>query len=345
MKDLLQICLFCLSFFWIFGCSDKGNYYNPKEFYSLKDTLKGEILSEPIESRSGSVRLYYTGYGLLACTKLDNKIFQLLDSTNAKLITATGRRGRGPDEFLMAQGMQYEYAENRFSVFDMYRQELVTYKVSPDTISLLKSANLKRDLQNVKYLNDSLLAFVNFYPDQKIGLMNTCAEVICEEDYNPLEDSRIKTIHAYHSVKLDVSPDKKYTVAIETRFPSIKVYKNKPDGLELKWEKILFEPMYNFRTEKNWYILHDNHYSGFRSLYLTHDYIYLSCDDVRYIDIKEERPAPEHTYLLVMDYDGNIVNKYLLDNFFVPFTISPDGKSLYAVIYDPDLSVAKYKLP
>ncbi|MEG2640794.1 MAG: BF3164 family lipoprotein [Bacilli bacterium] len=344
MKKILQLLLCTLIYLSVQSCSTNNEYLNPEQFYSLKDTLKGEMLSTPIESKNGSIRLYYTEYGLLACTRSDSNIFQLLDSTNATRIMATGKRGRGPNEFLTTMGMQYDYETNQFSVFDMYRQELVTYLVSSDSISLIKSINLKRDVQSVKYINDSLLVFIDFYPHQKIGLINTKAEIIYEEEYNPLDDNRIKTTDRYHNAKLDISPNKKYTVAIDGNFPLVKVFINKPDTLELKWKKMLFEPKYNVNSQKNWYIQHDDNYLGFTSLYLTNEYIYLKCDDMQVLDFKTGAPTSKHTYILVMDYEGNIVNKYLLDKFFAPFTVSPNGKSLYAVIYDPDFLIAKYSL-
>lgn len=346
MRNLIQL-LFCSFFIITTGCSHNSEkeYLDSEQFYSLTDTLRGEILATPIQSKSGSVRLYYTEYGLLACTKLDNNIFQLLDSTDASMITATGRRGRGPDEFLMAIGMQYDYLTNRFSVFDMYTQEMITYLVSADTISLIRKVNLKKDMQSVQYINDSLLVFNNFYPHQKIGLMNAKRDVIYEQECNPLNDDRIKTTNAYHSIKLAVSPDKKYTVAVDGSFASIQVFFNKPDTLELQWEKILFEPKYKFNSKNDWYIRDDDNSDGFSTLYLTSKYIYLKCSDRRVRDSRMGVPESKHSsYILVMDYEGNIITKYLMDKFFVPFTVTPDDKYLYATIYDPDFLVAKYSL-
>lgn len=341
MRKIGQLFLFSLICLLLTGCSDKNVFFNPEEFYSLKDTLKGKILSSPLDTYCN---LYYSEYGLFACTKKESRLFQLLDSADASRITTAGKRGRGPNEFLAGMGMQYEYASNRFSVYDLYRQELATYLVSPDSISLIRTVNLKRDLKRIKYINDSLMAFVNFYPYQKIGLINSDAEIVYEEEHNPLSDERIKTTNGYYNANVDVSPDKTYTVVTDSDFTSIQVFMNKPDSLQLKWEKILFKPKYRINSEKNWFILNDDHYYGFRWLYLTNKYIYLSCNDRQVIDSREKRPNPKHTYLLVMDYEGNIVNKYLMDKFFAIFAVSPDDKSLYANIDDPDLLIAKYAL-
>lgn len=341
MRKLIRLLLFLFIGLSLTGCSQDSVYFIPEEFYSLKDTLKGEMLASPLETYS---ILYYTKHGILACTKKKNRLFQLLDSTDASCMTIAGRRGRGPDEFLAAMAMQYDYLMNRFSVYDLYRQEMVTYNVSPDSIVLEKSVNLKRDLQRINYINDSLMAFVNFYPHQKIGLINADAKVIYEEDYNILDDERIQTTNGYFGVKLLVSPDKQYTVMADYDFAFIQVFMNKPDSLQLKWKKILFKPKYRINSAKHWFILNDDHYYGFRWLYLTNKYIYLSCNDRQVIDSREKRPNPEHTYLLVMDYEGNIVNKYLMDKFFAIFAVSPDDKSLYANIDDPDLLIAKYAL-
>lgn len=35
---------------------------------------------------------------------------------------------------------------------------------------------------------------------------------------------------------------------------------------------------------------------------------------------------------------------YVMDKYFLVFTITPDGRTLYAVIDDPDLYIAKYSL-
>ncbi|MPM53790.1 hypothetical protein SDC9_100559 [bioreactor metagenome] len=41
---------------------------------------------------------------------------------------------------------------------------------------------------------------------------------------------------------------------------------------------------------------------------------------------------------------GEFVKSYVMDKFFIVYTISPDGRTLYAVIDDPDLYIAKYSL-
>lgn len=341
MKQLIYILLCSLIYLSIYNCSGKREYFSPEQFYSLRDTIKCEIISPPL---SFYCPIYYSEYGLLASTNVDNKLFQLLDSTNSALLTSTGKKGRGPDEFLMALPMEYDYSTNQFSVFDFYRQEMVTYLVSPYTISLIRSVNLKKKLYRVKYLNDSLMVCVNFYPHQKISLINTNAQVLYEEPHTILGDDRIQTTNGYYDVMLDISPDKKYTVIADGDFTSVKVFINKPDTLELKWKKILLEPKYNFNPQKNWYMLRDENYFGFRGLYLTNEYIYLSCDDNQMINVRQKMPNLRHTYILVMDYDGNIVHKYLLDKFIVCFTLSPDRKSLYAMIDTPDFLIAKYSL-
>lgn len=346
MKTPIKIFLYFFIFLMFQCCSPNKEieYLNPEQFYSLTDTLKGEILSTPIKSGAGSVKLYYTKYGLLACTKLDNNIFQLLDSTDASMLTATGRRGRGPNEFLMTMPMQYDYLTDRFSVFDMYTQEMATYLISADSIYLINRINLKKDMQCVKYVTDSLLVFNNFYPNQKIGLMNTNAEIVYEEECNFLDDDRIKTINAYHGIKLEVSPDKAHTVAIDGSFATIKVFLNQLYTLELQWKKTLFKPKYKFNPKKDWYIRDDDNWLGFSSIYLTNKYIYLRNNERQYIDFINETPNPKHSYITVMDYNGNIIKKYLMDKFFVSFTVTPDDKYLYATIYDPDFLVAKYSL-
>ena len=48
---------------------------------------------------------------------------------------------------------------------------------------------------------------------------------------------------------------------------------------------------------------------------------------------------------MVMDYNGNIVNKYLLDRFFFTFAVHNNDTTLYAVVDDSvDFRIAKYNL-
>lgn len=117
MRRLIKMLLCPLLYASIEGSSGHVTYFTPQQFYSWKDTLRGELFPIPIESKSSSARLYYNEYGLLACTSMDNSFFQLLDSTNASIIQSAGRGGRGPEEFLSVMSMQYDYLrlEKKFS--------------------------------------------------------------------------------------------------------------------------------------------------------------------------------------------------------------------------------------
>jgi len=83
------------------------------------------------------------------------------------------------------------------------------------------------------------------------------------------------------------------------------------------------------------------HIRGFEWVELSDTYIYALHD----LQLYHDRTIPRQTYLLIFDYDGNLLKKYFLDYKIWSVSFSPDGKTFYGVTEYPDVHIVKYQLP
>ncbi len=322
---------------------NSGDYPTAEEFYSLKDTIRGEMLDNPIISKSISARIYCSDKGLVVTSRINNNIIQLLDTSNARSIISYGRIGRGPNEFLSPSSQHLNIENSDLNLLDFYKQELQLFKINSDTITPLGIVNIKRDLQRVCYLNDSLIVYISFYPNQKFGVLNKSGDMVYEEDFDILKDKRILTDKRYHSAYMEISEYNNAVIIANSKFTIVESYSFIDNKLQLNWRKALLEPEYSVKD--GWYkFASKDQPLGFRNLYLTDNYIYLLCDDRSLNEVLSDKNKP-HSYIVVMDYDGNIIKKHLLDRFLFSFAVNSNDTTLYAVTDDGwNFRIVKYDL-
>ncbi|MEA5005687.1 MAG: BF3164 family lipoprotein [Rikenellaceae bacterium] len=342
-KQFVNICLLLVT---LIACKQESHkYLNPSDVFGVTDTMRATILPAPLTAKSIISSVYYTQSGLILDTQIDKNVVQLLDSTSGKKITSAGRIGRGPDELINPAGLSYNYESGSYFVWDYNLSRLYMFAITDSIVKKRSMSNINLTLQTLDAITDTTFAVLDFCPDQSIGIIDTNGRYLSRIPYKIVDDKSIDYKIHYFNSNLNISSDKQYLVAACTQFPYLSLYSIKDNKLSKIWEKMIFKPKY--KLTNNWLRIDNEQLKGFSGAIIRNQLIYLCSHGLTKGEwLKENKTGRKttHTFILVFNMKGEFVKSYVMDKFFIVYTISPDGRTLYAVIDDPDLYIAKYSL-
>lgn len=342
-KQFVNICLLLAT---LTACQQESReYLDPSDVFGVTDTLRATILPEPLMSNSIVSRIYYTPKGLILNTQIDKYVIQLIDTTTGKRLASAGRIGRGPDELINPSGKSYNSESSSFFVWDYNLSRLDMFAISDSIVKKRSMSNINLILQTLDAITDTTFAVLDFCPDQSIGIIDTNGRYLSRIPYKIIDDKSIDyKIHFFNS-NLTLSFDKQNLVTSCSQFPYLSLYSIKDNKLSKVWDKMVFKPKY--KLTNSWIKVDNEQLFGFSRPTIRNQHIYLCSNGLtKGESIKEDDAGRKtnHTYVLVFNLKGEFVKTYVMDKYFLVFTISPDGRTLYAVIDDPDLYIAKYSL-
>ncbi len=340
-----QVVKICLLLATLTACQqEKQKYLDPSDVFGVTDTMRATILPEPLMANSIVSRIYHTPKGLILNTHIDKNLVQLLDSTSGKKITSAGRIGRGPEEMINPAGMSYNYDSGSYFVWDYNLSRLDMFSVNDSIVKKRSMSNIKLTLQTLDAITDTTFAVLDFCPDQSIGIIDTNGRYLSRIPYKVIDDKSIDYKIHFFNTNMDLSLDKQYLIAVSQQFPYLSLYSITGNKLSLIWEKMIFKPRYDLVNQ--WIKADDKQIGGFHSATIRNQLIFLCTQGLTIGDERKGKSIERknHTYILVFNLKGEFVKSYVMDKYFIVYTISPDGRTLYAVIDDPDLYIAKYSL-
>ncbi|MEA5005412.1 MAG: BF3164 family lipoprotein [Rikenellaceae bacterium] len=342
-KQFVNICLLLVT---LIACKQESHkYLNPSDVFGVTDTLRATILPEPLMTNNVISRIYHTPKGLILNTQIDKYVIQLIDTTTGKRLASAGRIGRGPDELINPSGMSYNYDSGSYFVWDYNLSRLEMFAITDSIVKKRSMSNIKLTLQTLDAITDTTFAALDFCPDQSIGIVDTNGRYLSKLPYKIINDKSIDYKVHYFNTNMDLSLDKQYMVASCSQLPHLSLYSIKDNKLSKVWEKMIFKPKY--KLTNSWIKIDNEQLSGFSGPIIRNQCIYLCSHGLTKGEwIKEDKTGRKtnHTYILVFNLKGEFVRSYVMDKYFIVYAVSPDGRTLYAVIDDPDLYIAKYSL-
>ena len=321
-------------------------YLNPGAIFNGKDTLFGEVLKDTLQLSSAISRIYYTDKGLVCCSEIKGKLIQLLDTLNGRMIACVGNKEDEKDLKSMTP-LDYDALTCTFGSYDLFRHKVIRWEITRDSLRKKAQFMVQDTILASAMLNDSVMTLVTYFPGQSVKLVNlNSREVLDRLPYCIIEDNRIDFNKYYFVSYLNITPDKKKIVVTGSRYSSLRIYSPKGNKLRLVKDYTYFNPDYS--VEDGGLKIEDNHIIGGGTTKVTGKYIYIRTHG---LSRGEERRLMEtgkkvgHTYLLVFDLEGNYVRSYLFDKRFYTFDITPDDKTVYAVVGEPYIHLVKYSIP
>ena len=309
---------------------------------NVQDTLYGELLPTPLLSKT-PIAIYYSPYGLIAVPGFQNEVIQLIDTVSGKVLVSQFSRGKGPDELLNPLGMDYNPLNSTFCIWDLGKQSVNLYRVSSSGFQLVNSMNYKgRKPSLIRNLNDSLNVILSSIPNQSLLIYGETG-ITASVSYRILSDPNLDYFNNYYPSEIDCAPEEKIIFTADPYLPFIAAYSFQGNDIVKLWDKMVFTPEYSIKN--GWRYIHEESCLGFDCISVSEEFIYVTYFGVNRKQWDHDMHKNlESVFLLVFNFDGELVKEYILDQNLDYFTVSPDDRLIYGLIEKPDRYIVKYKL-
>jgi hypothetical protein len=307
------------------------------------DTLKGEILSNPVLSQRGIVP-FTSPYGLIGVSANSKGVICLLDTLNGEVLAAQYNIGKGPDELLDPMGMGFNPLNSTFCVWDLGKQAINLYQVSENGFQKVRTNyynNINPSyLRNITNTEDIILTAM---PNQSLIIHNSMG-IVDSHPYRIIDDTNLDYFNNYHPSTIDLSVKEELIFAADCILPYLAAFSYRNNKIVKLWDKMVFKPEYVINKNR-WIGLNNGSYVGFDGIRISNRFIYLSYLGLTITEYNQDKEKLlKQISLLVFDFDGNFVKSYLLDQNLTTFTVTPDDRVLYGLIENPDFYIVKYNL-
>ncbi len=369
MKRFIAIRLSCAAALYlttaalllVAGCTPKaGMFPQPLEYYiGNARPLQGEKL--PAEYLINySFECFYTPQGLIGRMELPNKrLIHLADLQTGEVTHSAVPKGRGPNESLMKPFIDL-YGNNLYANDIMGEKVL---KISIDTDSLIVEEYFKHQFRqpafavNLQAASDSLFVFfLGTRTGGRLALTNNTGQVLDTLVYPVLDDPNLaKDNQVNFNLSMTLSPCGSKLFVQNYRYSNIRRYSIAENKITLDKTFTLLEPKYTIKNGKE-KMAEDNVVMNQPYLVAGEKYVYMLANPETLKENRErekkasadgQRSAGDpqsNTYLLVFDYDFNLVQSYLTDAHLSYLTITPDPATVYASDHE-NHCMRKYTLP
>lgn len=263
-----------------------------------------------------------------------------------RLVSATGRQGRGPGEFIDPTWLMrrtgrelwvYDFATRRATLLDF--ADPVRPRVRAE-----RTLNLGLSLRSVVF-GDSLLVANGLFADFTLLVMDTLGQpirrVAGRPPFGPADGLSPVGQRLTNVNMLQVSPDRRRLVVAYQFAPRLDIYSN--DGT-LQTSVLGPRPTRaSFRTDPRTGRFHwnDDNESAYVDVETTASHIYALFQGRR--DLIDPQPLPDRVH--VFTWTGQFVRELVLEPPTLRIAISGDGTRLFGFVEDPHPQVAEWRLP
>lgn len=320
-------------------------YSKYNDLFDKAIPVKGKHLKEQYLSPS-SFKCFYLDSAFLGSMPLPNKnIVHLVDLCSGEVTASAIKNGRGPGEILSSlpyvdylNGWLYvgDIATNRIKRVavkgeKLVTEDFVTIKYSNPTITA-----------GMEVLSDSLLAIFGYCKNsQNIYLVDKTGIVLDSIKYSLLNDQKIddsKVSPYYISMSYHSSNHRLYVY--NKTYNHIRIYNIIHNTIELISHFNLTEPKYMIKSGKPIQSGKNITLSG--EIFLGKDYVYLVANPELRSDFEKRREdayskgitltaVPDtNSYILIFDYNFNLLKSYLCDSNFSWIALTEDASIVYA---------------
>ncbi len=342
--------LFVASLLLLHSCGKKRHSVIGMKFadtcsMTFMDTL-------PVILEDYGFSLFDTKMGYIAGKEEDNNYIQLWDSKTGKKIFGFGSIGRGPNEFLMPFCTDVNYEKNIIYINDIITQKMSSYLLGNDTLQLLKTFDVPMMTGGslINFIDDSTFVYMSMDGEiPKLVLYNIHEGIISEYEDNILNESSFNNIASIYKSSIQVAPNKNKIILRCSDLNSISCFSIEDNSLKLDWRKFLVEPIYHF-NKKDIILDQEKVERGLlKDCIVTNSYIYLLVydakkDDTPVTDFENQLYKLKHSYIIRMNFEGDILNTYKIN--CVPFYMagSPNDNMITVLINHPNYHLLSFEL-
>lgn len=333
------------------GCTtNAGVFPQPLEYYiGNARPLQGERL--PAEYLINyAFDCFYTPQGFFGKMELPNKrLIHIADLQTGEVTHSAVSKGRGPNESLVNPYIDL-YGNNLYANDVMGEKVL---KISMDTDTLIVEEYFKHQFRkpsfavNLQAASDSLFVFfLGTRTGGRLALTDNTGQVLDTLVYPVLDDPNLANDNQVNfNLSMVLSPSGSKLFVQNYRYSNIRRYSIAENKITLDKTFTLLEPKYTIKNGRE-KMAEDNVVMNQPYLVAGEKYVYMLANPET---LKENRERgvgdpQSNTYLLVFDYDFNLVQSYLTDAHLSYLAITPDPATVYASDHE-NHCMRKYTLP
>lgn len=329
MKFILYLFLAMIFLFTEVACDDENMYVDSLNSPTV-DSIHMRVLND--EFLLADPHNIYVEDSLLIVTDshCGEGLFHVFDKATGHHLKSGGTKGEGPGE-LLHPFETHMNSRGEISYWDMYKYKIVRYdlrRLLSDIDDYYMETPVERSgdysiLDALQLANGSVL--YNGNNERHIGLLNAgfCLDCPMVPGIDDVEE-RWSLMNKAHWA---VSPDEKHFVRATAIGGILRGYEISKDTIVECFSKFYFEPVYGLAqgADPAWVTWVEETRLGFDNVFVTNQCIYALLNGRQ---AKEEPFAYE---ILVIDWQGNILRKMVLDCTVNSIAVDEEAKKLYAI--------------
>ena len=320
--------LFSLCYFFIVSCNknDTGGYTDSLSCQS--EMLYSKILNDSSILASPKKLFLWDSLLVVVDKRCGNNLFYMFSTTDGAFIKGGGKKGEGPGEVL-SPDVPHLNSEGVLSYWDINKNRIIRYNIAgllSGSEQYSSEFGLKREQMSVSFLDVIALKDKYLYSgntDKHIGLYKSDSYVDSPvlPDIPSAEISRA----IMNKSHWEIDPDEKKLVRATSIGGIVQCYTIEGDEVKECWSKLFFPPVYKVveGAKPVWITWCQESQMGFDNLYVTNQYIYLLLNG------KFAKDKPFANEVLVMDWNGNIIKKFVLDRTVKTIAVDEDKRTIY----------------
>lgn len=328
MNKYFSILVLCCSLFVISCNEHKVGYEDSLSCPS--ENLYAEILNDSSILASPKQLFLWDSLLVVADKRCGDNLFYLFSTSDGSLLKGGGKKGEGPGEVLSPDKAHLS-SDGILSYWDINKSRIIRYdidKLLSGIEQYFSEYFLDQQQASAAFLDVIALQQKYLYngnTEKHIGIYPSAfyADSPSLPDIPSAEISRAIMNKAHW----EVAPNEERVVCATTIGGIVQCYTIGDDGIKECWSKKFFPPVYKIveGAKPAWITWCEDSQMGFDNLYVTKQHIYLLLNG------KFAKDKPFANEILVMDWDGNIIKKFVLDKYVKTMAIDEVNRNIYAI--------------
>ncbi len=266
---------------------------------------------------------------LVVDKRCGDNLFYLFSTSDGAFLKGGGKKGEGPGEVLSPDNAHLN-SEGILSYWDINKHRMIRYNINElllGTEEYFTEYSLDRTQKSTSILDAIALKqgyLYNGNTDKHIGIYGSDSYVDSPilPDVPSVEISRA----IMNRVHWEVAPDEKKMLRATSIGGIVQCCTIEENEVEECWSKMYFPPIYKLveGVKPAWITWCEDSQMGFDNLYVTNQYVYLLLNG------KFAKDKPFANEILVMDWNGNLIEKFILDKFINTIAVDEERQIIYA---------------
>lgn len=349
MKKISRLITILFLVFIIIVSCEKGKVH-PIDIFSESKSISGEDIKLDRNVLSDPYFFEVFDSIFVSIDVVNNYILNIVDIKNGNQIGRFLERGKGPNELISTTSL-HKKSENSFyvgndKIFQYNLKELLSDKDYLPRIIYKNNSNRYIGLDVISFSDTLFLSNSFLVSERKFGLVNEKGDIITTQLTYP-DNQNISFIFkslAYEG-RIVKHPKKNLFAYAVINTPSFEILELIGDSIKVlkqfNFSDFSFETI-QFGGDMNSVVVDENNNYGFLYVKSTSKFIYLLYSGRNEADHRDK--VFETPYVLVFDWQGKPITRFILDRDITCFSIGKNDQVLYGLYYDPSPRIVKYYL-